>query len=387
MHVHDHQLRLVDGYEWRAHAELDRLWSNGWQPAELMRVAPRRAKAPKLPELLGHLVAVDHAGRPAHTLHPRWHQQIRALDLPSVGPERGWLATLLSDDPSAAIGAARGLVDALVDLGPLPRLIPPPGGTPDDVDVTLGGTAATAGSGAERDPVLERVRALLAKAESTEYPAEAEAFTAKAHELMTRHAIDAAVVDGHTVAAGWVAAVRIPIDDPYLDAKSLLVHVVSKNTRCRSVHHTGYAMVTVVGASADLAAVEVLFTSLLLQAQQALLAEGSSLPPGARQRSRAYRSSFLTAYAYRVNERLAAVSADVTADVAASSGVDVLPVLADRRQVIDDAIDELFGELTSSRRRIPTDPAGWANGRRAADRARLRDPDNLSGGARGAIAS
>jgi hypothetical protein len=376
----------VDAFERRAHDALDRLWATGWQPAEVMRVVPRHTKTPAVPALLRRLVAVDHAGRPAHTLHPRWHQQIRALDLPDVGSERGWLATHLPDDPSAAIVAARDLVDALVDLGPLPRLVPPPGGGPDDVDVALGGTAATWGSGAARDPVLERVRALLAKAESTEYPAEAEAFTAKAHELMTRHAIDAAVVDGHTVAAGWVAAVRIPIDDPYLDTKSLLLHVVSKNTRCRSVHHTGYAMATVVGASADLGAVEVLFTSLLLQAQQALLAEGASVPAGSRQRSRAYRSSFLTAYAYRLDERLASVSADVTADVAASSGVDVLPVLADRRQVIDDAIDELFGELTSSRRRIPTDPAGWASGRRAADRARLRGPD-LSGGVRGAIAS
>ena len=43
-------------------------------------------------------------------------------------------------------------------------------------------------------PVIDRVRALLAKAESTTYPAEADALLAKAQELITRHAIDAALL-------------------------------------------------------------------------------------------------------------------------------------------------------------------------------------------------
>jgi hypothetical protein len=37
--------------------------------------------------------------------------------------------------------------------------------------------------------MLERVRALLAKADSTNFPEEAETFRAKADELMTRHSI------------------------------------------------------------------------------------------------------------------------------------------------------------------------------------------------------
>ncbi|MDP9441581.1 MAG: DUF2786 domain-containing protein, partial [Actinomycetota bacterium] len=40
------------------------------------------------------------------------------------------------------------------------------------------------------DRILSRVRALLAKAESTEFAPEAEAFTEKAQELMARYAID-----------------------------------------------------------------------------------------------------------------------------------------------------------------------------------------------------
>ena len=46
--------------------------------------------------------------------------------------------------------------------------------------------------------VLDKVRALLAKAESTTFDAEAEAFTAKAQELMARHRIDRAVFEARS---------------------------------------------------------------------------------------------------------------------------------------------------------------------------------------------
>jgi hypothetical protein len=42
--------------------------------------------------------------------------------------------------------------------------------------------------------MLDRVRALLAKAESTEFPKEAEALSARAQELMARHRIDRALL-------------------------------------------------------------------------------------------------------------------------------------------------------------------------------------------------
>ena len=52
-----------------------------------------------------------------------------------------------------------------------------------------------AGGGGIDHRVLTRVRALLRKAESTDFPAEAEALTAKAQELIARHAVDALLLD------------------------------------------------------------------------------------------------------------------------------------------------------------------------------------------------
>ncbi|MEX2626990.1 MAG: DUF2786 domain-containing protein [Ilumatobacteraceae bacterium] len=375
----------------RAHHVLDLVWKNGWQPAELDRVVRRSATSRATADLLRHLMAVDHVRRRPDTLHPRWHQQIRALDLHETDGLRGWLAVLVSHDADIGLETVSELVTTLARLSPLPRLIPPPGGGLADVDIQLGGDDGVSGAGGvdhdQHDPVLERVRALLAKAESTSFPAEAEAFTAKAHELMTRHAIDSAVVEGRAVAAGWVTAVRIPVDEPYIDSKSLLLQIVAERNRCRAVFHARYAMSTVIGASRDLLAVELLFTSLLLQGQQALLAEGAGVQAGGRERSRGFRSSFLMAFAHRIDERLGAVSADVADDITTASGVDVLPVLADRQQVVDDEVDRLFGELGRSRRRSSVDAAGWASGRQAADRARLGEPDLPATGSAGALAS
>ena len=273
------------------------------------------------------------------------------------------------------------ILSILALLSRLPRLIPPPGASPSDVDIDLAGGIDSSIDG--DDPVLTRVRALLAQAESTTYPAEAEAFTAKAHALMTRHAIDAALLD-RSVGAGWTMALRIPIEDPYADTKSLLLHVVAQHSRCRTVVHKRYGMCTVVGANGDIAATELLFTSLLLQAQQALLTEGDGVGAGALERSRSFRSSFLFAYANRIGERLAEVNAAVIADAEAdpASRGSVLPVLAKRSQVVDEAFDRLFSDLTPHRVRTGWNAAGWLSGRDAADRARLGEPDLPAGGTR-----
>ncbi len=61
-------------------------------------------------------------------------------------------------------------------------------------------------------------------------------------------------------------SIRIAIDEPYLRAKSLLLHVVAESSRCRSVFLTAFAMSSVTGFADDLDATETLFTSLLVQA-------------------------------------------------------------------------------------------------------------------------
>ena len=70
-------------------------------------------------------------------------------------------------------------------LPEIPVLCPLPG---------AGRRRVTGGRSVVEPRILDKVRALLAKAESTEFPEEAEAYTAKAQELMARHRIDRAVL-------------------------------------------------------------------------------------------------------------------------------------------------------------------------------------------------
>jgi hypothetical protein len=242
-------------------------------------------------------------------------------------------------------------------------LIPPPGAQPADTFVDL--TATT------NDPILNRVRALLAQAESTSFDEEAEAFTAKAQELMTRHAIDLAMVSAGATRTARPITVRIPIDDPYIDAKSLLLQCVAESTRCRSVFHPDYALASVIGFATDVAATEMLFTSLLVQAQSALQGAATAAPPGAHARSRSFRSAFLVAYAHRIGERLAEINAEVISAAEVETSRSILPVLASRSAAVDSSVDEMFGSLRESAVTGGHDAAGWASGTRAADRARL----------------
>jgi hypothetical protein len=247
-------------------------------------------------------------------------------------------------------------------------LIPPPGAKAGDASI-INLTAKT------DDPILNRVRALLAQAESTNFEAEAETFTAKAQELMTRHAIDLAMVAAGTQRTERPDTIRIPIDEPYINAKWILLCEVATNSRCRAVFHKYVAMTSVIGYDADLRATETLFTSLLVQAQIAMQAAASSAPPGTPTRSRSFRSSFLTAYALRVGERLEEINAYVVADAEAETGRSILPVLAERSAIVDAKVREIFPRLRSMRSRAGLDPAGWASGRVAADRARLNSGD------------
>jgi hypothetical protein len=130
-------------------------------------------------------------------------------------------------------------------------------------------------------------------------------------------------------------------------------------------------MASVTGFASDVAGSEMLFTSLLVQAQTAMHTAATAAPVGARARSRSFRSAFLFAYAHRIGERLAEINAGVIKRTEAESNRSILPVLAARSSVVDATVDEMFGELSRSRAKRGYDADGWASGRGAADRARL----------------
>jgi hypothetical protein len=219
--------------------------------------------------------------------------------------------------------------------------------------------------------LLAKIRALLAKAESTTFDAEAEAYTAKAQELMARHRIDRALLaDAAPVDDGDVVARRIGIDDPYASAKYLLLAGLAQVNGARAVWSKALGSATVFGFPVELDIIEELFTSLLVQATAAMQREGSKEDAYGRNRTKAFRRSFLLAYGDRIAERLRHSVEDTVTTVAAETGTDLVPLLAARDDAVAARVDDVFPRLRSMSASI-SDAEGVFAGRLAADRADL----------------
>ena len=85
----------------------------------------------------------------------------------------------------------------------------------------------------DEHPKLAQARALLAKAESTEYDEEAESLTSKAQELISRYALGRLVEGSNDHQVSVPIVRRIWLDAPYTRAKASLVHAVLPPTGAR----------------------------------------------------------------------------------------------------------------------------------------------------------
>ncbi|HSH23532.1 MAG TPA: DUF2786 domain-containing protein [Acidimicrobiales bacterium] len=329
------------------------MWTIGWQPADVERVVCRRLGVGHAIAAVG-AIAAQHRRYAAATVDRAWRDQLRAIGADPWAPAGA--------PPSATADRHRTLIEILAllrGLPPLPRLLPLPGRA----------RSSTGTTGALDIRVLERVRAMLAKAESTTFAEEAEAFTAKAQELMAHHAVDRAMLDGARPAAGPEGR-RIGVDDPYARAKSLLLAQVAAANRCRAVWTPDLGFSTIFGHQPGLDGVELLYTSLLVQAVAAMAAACSQVDHRGRSRTRSFRMSFLVAYAQRIGQRLreSAEAAEVAAT--AEHGAGLVPVLARRDRAVDDVVGASFPRLRRHTVSV-TNGAGWMAGTAAAELARL----------------
>lgn len=343
------------------------LWTRGWQPADLMRVLDRTRSSVHR-RLARAAMATEITAYPADRVDPRWQAQLEDADAVVWWPRelnavQGCTRTAPGSWDAATLVAALELLHDLAYLISIETLMPAPG--------TAAPRAVVRSDVDER--VLARVRALLVKAESTPYPAEAETFTAGAQAMMARHAIDHALLaaTGTGPAEGPVGR-RVGLDPPYEQAKLALLNAVARANRARTVWNKALGSVTVIAFPADLDAVELLFTSLLLQADRAIAREGSKTRVDGSSRTRTFRQSFLLAYAQRIGERLRLTTQEqTTAAAAEAGGANLLPVLADREQDVERAVEEMFPELSTVQLGGGYDREGWARGRAAAEQATL----------------
>ncbi|WP_456294085.1 DUF2786 domain-containing protein [Streptomyces lydicus] len=354
-------------------------WAGGWEPADLERIVRRDAPHPARTALVVDAIAAE-AARPSgrRTAHgTRWDGQLRRIGAEVWWEsDRGYLDALARRRRTSRFETAYDLLAALRTLARLPRISPLP--DPPAAGTTSGGTPRDRDRTAAASRALGRIRGLLAKAEATDFPEEAEALSAKAQELMARHSIDEALLDsaaGSADGAGGPSALRIGIEGPYEQAKALLLDAVAAANRCRAVWAADVGFSTLVGFPPDLEAAELLYTSLLLQATTAMNRAGDQHHArGRSRRTRDFRQTFLVGYADRIRDRLTAATEAATAAAGAESAgtaPDLLPVLAARELAVEETTGTLFPDTAPVRLRGVHDAAGWHQGRAAADRAQL----------------
>ena len=345
------------------------LWDNGWQPFDLVHVV-RRQCGVRISRLCTTTVAVDAAASGAVLRAPQvWIDQLTALGAADSSISIYEIVPRWIEQEGLSVhegwGGALRLIGALRWQPRLTFLQPPP------KEWDASGPRRRSSGGTVGEPkMLARIRALLAKAEATTFVEEADAFTAKAQELMARHAIDAAAVESSATPGGaraGVAVKRLHIDDPYAEPKMYLLASVAQANSVRVVWNGRLSIATVFGFAIDLELVELMFTSLLVQATRA----AADLGKTSRQaRSASFRRAFVTAYASRIGERLRQARVQAETEATSEYGTALVPILASRRDAVDDAVNEAFPETTRSRPRA-VDAHGWRAGRLAADLADL----------------
>jgi len=365
-----------------AERAIGRSWTGGWRPADLVRVV-RRELGPVQLALAVDLIAAEGRRHPAASLDRRWQEQLRELAV-----EVWWqsdeeflagFAVRHRQDRFALATAALELLRVWGHLPPITPVGPVPGAAPSGPSASQRPSGPVTGE----PRMLSRIRALLAKAESTEYPDEAEALTAKAQQLMAQHSIDEALLAVGQPSKDTPAALRLGVDNPYEGPKTMLLDAVAAANRCRVVWAKEFGFCTIVGFDSDLDAVELLYTSLLVQATSAMHRAGSKQHLDGASRTKSFRQSFLVAYAARIRERLTAATEQATSDAAAGRHLRedgtaeqlvpderLLPALAAREEAVDRTVGQMFPKLTAQRVRV-SDGEGWAAGRAAADRASL----------------
>jgi hypothetical protein len=226
------------------------------------------------------------------------------------------------------------------------------------------------------DDILARIRKLLAVAEHPTTPTfEADAAARAAERLMSKYAVDEALLEAATPSTPKPQTRSIVVEAPYATAKTMLVGAVAQAYGVRAITHRGTEplRMTLVGFAGDLQIVDLLYTSLLLQATTGLRRQ--------RMSGRAFRRAFLIGFASEVGHRLAAAHQEAVADTGEAS---TALVLADRGREVEEAVREQFPRLGTTRATV-SDAGGLQAGRASGADANLAAHRNQVGGRRTAI--
>ncbi|MEV4454435.1 DUF2786 domain-containing protein [Microbispora sp. NPDC049633] len=241
---------------------------------------------------------------------------------------------------------------------------------------------------------LERIRALLAKAEATEYEGEAESFRNAAMSLMAKYGVEQAMLQHHGATTESLEKRVIEISGEYPKEKAYLLGRISKalglysyaSTLVRG-RQTLRTEVIVCGFPSETEQVELLYTSMLLQAAREMKKDLSDVWRVRGNQLKAFKRTWLLGFANKIYERLEEQRAKAVAETpTASDGTSTTLVLVDRQAMIKQWASKDV-EISRPKKRVLSG-GGWAYGDEAGERVDIGTEDNrLARRSAGAITS
>jgi len=222
------------------------------------------------------------------------------------------------------------------------------------------------------DRLLDRVRKLLAKAEADGVtPAEAQALTAKAAELMAKYGIDRALLAARRPETDRPSSRLVDIYNPWARVQAHLLCGLAAAMRCQCIllpSGDGDQRVHMFGYESDIERADVLYTSVLVQMWHGLIATDV---PQRVSSVRAWRRSWLLGFAAAVTARVQAAEerAERIAAVDGGSGhaSSAALVLADRSMVIRANVAAAYPQTRTAR--MTYTGSGYGSGYRQGQQA------------------
>lgn len=223
---------------------------------------------------------------------------------------------------------------------------------------------------------INKILALLAKAESSEFEAESATYLAKAQELMIKHAVEESQLrpeERETIGSETVTVSRARPDKTLMTVAALSVGV-------QFIQYSNSDRGLLFGTPSDITFVKALYASLVLQRERFLSREHKPY----YENGRSFNHSFRVGFAGRVHARFK--ESKRVAVETSGPGTDLVLVTKDKQ--VEKAVHDQIGKTRTTAAVRASSHAGHSAGKAAANRADISGGrNNVGGTARRAVAS
>lgn len=235
---------------------------------------------------------------------------------------------------------------------------------------------------------LSKIKALLAKAESTDSEAEAEALQAKAFEMIARYGLEEALAASERSDESKAERQTFLIEGTYHQRRRRLLTGLLRALRCKPLlvvakGRQKNTMVLGYGMPADLERAKLLFDSLDLQLASALRRSLVNKPDWVH--GRTWSVNFIDGFADTIRERVMAAEAQVENYEAAFGGNRFAPVLASNVQKVEALFEQENPRTVKVHMAGTKNHSGLSAGWSAGERANLGGSSNQVGSGRLAL--